>query len=188
MRSLLLPFLLLILLNSCKTSLSDKEVEAYKEKGLLIAKSTGSELSTTLTSKMKSGGLVEAAEFCNTAALPITKKMSDTYGVAIKRTSLKIRNSLNSPSDDEILVLKKFQMNLDKGIPLEPLVQLDQNGDPSYYAPIMAEQKCLVCHGKLDQELSRAADSIIKSYYPNDLATAYQEGELRGMWSISFAQ
>jgi len=184
----LLPFILLILLNSCKTSLSDKEVEVYKEKGLLIARSTGSELSTTLTSKMKSGGLVEAVEFCNTAALPITKQMSDTYGVTIKRTSLKTRNLLNKPSEDEILILKEFQVNLDKDIPLEPVVKLDQKGDPSYYAPILIEKKCLICHGTLDRELSKSADSIIKSYYPNDLATAYQEGELRGMWSVSFAQ
>jgi len=188
MLRLLLPFIVLILLNSCSTSLSDKEVEVYKEKGLLIARSTGSELSTTLTSKMKSGGLVEAVEFCNTAALPITKQMSDTYGVTIKRTSLKTRNLLNKPSEDEILILKEFQVNLDKDIPLEPLVQLDQKGDPSFYAPILIEKKCLVCHGTLDRELSKSADSIIKSYYPNDLATAYQEGELRGMWRISFAQ
>ncbi len=188
MRRLFIPFLLLILLNSCNTSLSDKEIEVYQEKGLLISKSTGSELSTTLTNKMKSGGLVEAVEFCNTTALPITKQMSDTYGVAIKRTSLKTRNSLNKPSEDEILILKEFQVNLDKGIALEPVVQLDQKGDPNYYAPILVEQKCLICHGTLDRELSRSADSIIKSYYPNDLATAYQEGELRGMWSISFAE
>ena len=188
MRRLFIPFLLLILLNSCKTSLSDKEAEVYQGKGLLIARSTGSELSTTLTNRMKSGGLVESVEFCNIAALPITKHMSDTYGVAIKRTSLKIRNSLNKPSEDEILILKEFQVNLDRDIPLEPVVQLDQKGDPSYYAPILVEKKCLICHGTLDQELSRSADSIIKSYYPNDLATAYQEGDLRGMWSISFAQ
>jgi len=188
MRRLFLPFLVLIFLNSCKTSLSDKEIEGYQEKGLLIARSTGSELSTTLTNKMKSGGLVEAVEFCNTAALPITKQMSNTYGVAIKRTSLKTRNSLNEPSEDEVLILKKFQVNLDNGIPLEPVVQLDRMGDPNFYAPILIEKKCLVCHGTLDHELSRSADSIIKSYYPNDLATAYQEGDLRGMWSISFAQ
>ncbi len=179
MRRLLLPFILLTLLSSCKTSLSDKEVKVYKEKGLLIARSTGSELSTTLTNKMKSGGLVEAVEFCNTAALPITKQMSDTYGVTIKRTSLKTRNLLNKPSEDEILILKEFQVNLDKGIAPEPVVQFDQKGDSNYYAPILVEQKCLICHGTLDRELSRSADSIIKSYYPNDLATAYQEGENR---------
>ncbi len=181
-------FLLSILLSSCQTSLSDKELEAYKEKGLLISKSTGKELSETLTRKMKSGGLIDAVEFCNTAALPLTQQMSDKHGVLIKRTSLKTRNPLNNPSDNEISILKEFQANLDNGNSLEPKIQLDQNGIPNYYAPILVEQKCLICHGTLDQELSRAADSIIKSHYPKDLATGFKEGDLRGIWSISFSK
>ena len=188
MQRLTFLFLLTILLASCQASLSDKEVTAYKEKGLLISKSTGKELSETLTSKMKSGGIIEAVEFCNTAALPLTQQMSDKHGVFIKRTSLKTRNPLNKPSDSEILVLNEFQANLDQGIALEPKVQLDQNGIPNYYAPILVDKKCLSCHGTLDQELSRPADSIIKSHYPNDLATGYHEGDLRGIWSISFAK
>ena len=181
-------FLLSILLSSCQTSLSDKELEAYKEKGLLISKSTGKELSETLTRKMKSGGLIDAVEFCNTAAFPLTQQMSDKHGVLIKRTSLKTRNPLNNPSDNEISILKEFQANLDNGNSLEPKIQLDQNGIPNYYAPILVEQKCLICHGTLDQELSRAADSIIKSHYPKDLATGFKEGDLRGIWSISFSK
>jgi len=181
-------FLFSILISSCQTSLSDKELEAYKGKGLFISKSTGKELSETLMSKMKSGGLVEAVEFCNTAALPLTQQMSDKHGVLIKRTSLKTRNPLNNPSDNEISILKEFQANLDNGISLEPKIQLDQNGIPNYYAPILVEQKCLICHGTLDQELSRAADSIIKSHYPKDLATGFKEGDLRGIWSISFSK
>jgi hypothetical protein len=181
-------FLLSILLPSCQTSLSDKELASYKEKGLLISKSTGKELSETLTHKMKSGGLIEAVEFCNAAALPITQQMSDKHGVLIKRTSLKTRNPLNKPSDNEIVVLKEFQVDLDKGITLEPKVELDQNGIANYYAPILVEKKCLICHGTLDQELSKAADSIIKSHYPKDLATGFKEGDLRGIWSISFSK
>ena len=186
MNRLTFPFLLLILFSTCQNTLSEKEVASYKEKGSLISKSTGKELSGTLTGKMKSGGIVEAVEFCNTAALPLTEQMSDKHGVLIKRTSLNTRNPLNKPSDAEILILKEFQANLDQGIGLEPKVQLDQNGIPNYYAPILIEKKCLICHGTLDQELSRPADSIIKSYYPDDLATGYNEGDLRGIWSIAF--
>ena len=177
-----------ILLTSCNTSLSDKEIQAYKEKGSLISKSTGKELSGTLANKMKSGGLVEAVEFCNSAALPLTQEMSDRYGVDIKRTSLKTRNPLNKPSENEVLILSEFQANLENGIPLEPIVKLDQKGNPNYYAPIILEKKCLICHGTLDQELSKATDSLIKSHYPNDLATGFKEGDLRGIWSISFSK
>lgn len=188
MGRLVVLFVLSMIVLSCNNTLTEKELEAYRAKGLLISKSTGKELSTTLTNKMKSGGLVEAVEFCNVAALPITQKMSDTHGVSIKRTSLKIRNPLNKPSENEILILKEFQSKLDSGVLVEPVVKLNENDIPNYYAPIFVEMKCLVCHGTLNQELSQAADSIIKINYPNDLATSFKEGDLRGIWSISFSK
>lgn len=188
MSRLAFTFLLLMLFAGCQTTLSDKEIAAYKEKGALISKGAGKELSAALTGKMKSGGIAEAIEFCNTAALPLTQQMSDKHKVHIKRTSLKTRNPLNKPSDNEILVLRDFQTDLDRGISLEPKVKLDQNGIPNYYAPILIEAKCLVCHGTMNKELSRPVDSIIKSYYPNDMATGYDEGDLRGIWSIAFSK
>ena len=175
-----------ILFSACQTSLSEKETKLYLEKGMAISKSTGKELSGTLSSKMKSGGVIEALEFCNAAALPLTEQMSKKHEVLIKRTSLKTRNPSNKPSENEVLILKEFQVNLDQGGDLEPKVVLDQNETPNYYAPIIVEQKCLSCHGTLNKELSKSTDSIIKSYYRDDMATGYSEGDLRGIWSISF--
>jgi len=34
--------------------------------------------------------------------------------------------------------------------------------------------------------LAVRTDSILKSYYPEDQATGFKEGELRGMWKITF--
>jgi hypothetical protein len=178
--------LLSVALFSCSDTLSKKEIKLFTEKGDLIANQTAEELSDKLMSKMKEGGIPLALEYCNTAALPLTQQMSDKHGVLIKRTSLKTRNPLNKPSEPEIIILKEFQVNIDQGISLEPKVELDQNGIPNYYAPILIEKKCLICHGTLDKELSRPTDSIIKSYYPSDMATGFTEGDLRGMWSITF--
>ena len=186
MRRYTFILLLSVALFSCSDTLSKKEIKLFSEKGDLIAKQTSEELSGKLMSKMKEGGLPLALEYCNTAALPLTQQMSDQHGVLIKRASLKTRNPLNKPSDAEIIILKEFQANIDQGISLEPKVELDHNGIPNYYAPILVEKKCLSCHGTLDKELSRPADSIIKSYYPNDMATGFTEGDLRGIWSIAF--
>ena len=75
---------------------------------------------------------------------------------------------------------------INKNTSPESIVELDQLGKPHYYAPILFEKKCLMCHGTVDRELTKKADSIIKSFYPNDLATGFSEGDLRGIWSISF--
>jgi hypothetical protein len=173
---------------SCSKNLTQKEIQVYTEKGNLIVKKTAGELSGELMTQMKTGGIPLAISYCNTAALPLTSAMSKAEGVQIKRTSHKVRNPLNSPSENELLILRKYQQNLASGIPLEPIVELNQKGVPHYYAPIMIDKKCLVCHGTLDQELSKAADSIIKSRYPKDLATGFKEGDLRGIWSISFSK
>ena len=171
---------------SCSKPLSKKEAELFKERGNLLVQKTAAELSGNLMSKMKEGGIPLAVEYCNTAALPLTSNISETEKATIKRTGLKIRNPLNKPNEEELRVLKKFSSRIEKKASPKPFVELDESGRPHYYAPILVEKKCLMCHGTVDKELSKSADSIIKSFYPNDLATGFSEGDLRGIWSISF--
>ena len=176
---------LLFLLFSCKPAVSEKDIEIITEKGKEISKSTGKKLAGTLMEKIKSGGIPQAIDFCNTAAIPLTDKVADSFNVAIKRASLKNRNPLNKPSDKEAAILKKYEADLMNGVTLKPVVETE-NGNAQYYGPIIIESKCLICHGTIDQELSRPIDSLIKAKYPEDLATGYKEGDLRGIWSISF--
>ena len=177
---------LILLFSSCEPSLSEKEIRQYKEQGDQIVKSASEKLSGTLMSKMKEGGPLEAIGFCNQSALPITKKMAAYHDVEIKRTSLKIRNPENLPNEEELKVLHYYEDKLSEGKTLNPLVSLDPYGKPNYYAPIRVEQKCLMCHGTPKQQISSPIDSILKVKYPEDLAVGYREGDLRGVWSISF--
>ena len=158
------------------------------DQGDEIVKSASEKLSGTLMSKMKEGGATEAIGFCHQSALPITKKMGAYHDVDIKRTSLKIRNPENLPSEEELKVLLYYEDKLVEGKELNPLVSLDPSGRPSYYAPIRIQKKCLMCHGTPKQEVSSAIDSILKVKYPEDLAIGYKEGDLRGIWSISFPE
>jgi len=180
--------LLIILLSACEPSLTEKEIKHYKEQGDEIVKSASEKLSGTLMSKMKEGGATEAIDFCHQSALPITKKMAAYHGVEIKRTSLRIRNPENLPSEEELKVLLYYEDKRVEGKELNPLVSLDPSGKPSYYAPIRVQQKCLICHGTPEKEISSAIDSILKVKYPEDLAVGYSEGDLRGIWSISFPE
>lgn len=178
---------ILLFLVSCQKSMTDQEIEQYRQQGNEIVKNAGHTLSSTLTEKMKEGGIEKAIGFCNQSALPITRKVSSSHGVEIKRTSLKLRNPENAPDEDEIQILKEFERQKAEGQEVVAVVNLDSNGTPRYYEPIFIEKKCLMCHGQRDTELSRAVDSLIKSKYPGDLATGYRENDLRGMWSIAFS-
>lgn len=177
---------LVLTLVSCKTGMSEQEKEKYTREGNEIVASAGQKLSSTLMTKIQEGGIPEAVGFCNQSALPITENMSAHHGAEIKRTSLKFRNPENAPTEGEKAVLNGFMETLARGDSLRPVVQLEKDGQPHYYAPILVEKKCLMCHGELNRELSVAVDSIIRSKYPEDLATGYSEGDLRGMWSITF--
>ena len=65
-------------------------------------------------------------------------------------------------------------------------VEIDKSGNPHFYAPILLQQKCLTCHGIIGEDITFKTDSIIKSIYQNDVATGFKEGDLRGIWSITF--
>ena len=69
---------------------------------------------------------------------------------------------------------------------ITPIVEVDNNNNKHYYAPILLKANCLACHGKVDEFISVKTDSIIKSLYPDDKAVGYNEGDLRGIWSITF--
>ena len=176
----------LVVLSSCSKSLSKKEVEQYTIQGKEIAQATAKKLGGTMIEKMKEGGVKEAVPFCNTKAIPFTDEMSEKFNVSIKRTSHLIRNEDNKPNDEEVLVINNYKDLMEKGKNLKPVVELDNNGNPHFYAPIIIEKKCLTCHGEIGGDVTKKSESIIESYYPKDLATGFKEGELRGIWSITF--
>lgn len=186
MKKILFFTLIAFITSSCSTSLSQKEIEEYTEKGKEITGATANSLMKNLSEKMEKGGIAEAVPFCNTMAHPLTDEMANKYDASIKRTSLSVRNEKNQPNEAELKILHQFETSFSNNEPLKPVVNLDESGKPHYYGPILLQKKCLACHGTVGQEVHIKTDSIIKSYYPNDKATGYKEGDLRGIWSITF--
>ena len=178
--------IILLLYSSCQKDLTEKAKKEYTVKGKEIAQNTAEHLGGQLTTSMKEGGVVKAVPFCNTMAMPLTDEMSEKYNASIKRTSHKVRNEKNSPTNEETRILNVYKNILESNEQPVPVVELDKSGKPHFYAPILLQQKCLTCHGVIGENVTSKTDSIIKSYYPNDEATGFKEGDLRGIWSISF--
>lgn len=184
MKKRILTVIFLALLVACnqKETLTPKEKEIYLQKGKTIAKAAFKELSSNLITQMKAGGVTQAIPFCNTKAMPLTNKVSEAHNVTIKRTSDKYRNELNKPTERELEIIKSFKkLNTEKK-EIKPVVEIGKDAKKHFYAPIKIKQKCLGCHGQVNPKV----DSIISIHYPKDLAKDYKEGDLRGIWSITF--
>ncbi len=182
----LFVLLMSVLTFSCNSDLSETQKKEYIVKGKEIAQATMKELGSNLMKQMKLGGPKMAVPFCNTAAYSLTDKMANKYDVTIKRTSNKLRNLKNSPNSDEELVIKEYIASINNQKPLQPIVKKGKDKKVHFYAPIRLKKKCLACHGTVGKEVSKQTDSIIKSLYPNDKATGFKVGDLRGIWSITF--
>lgn len=182
--------LLVILISGCKndgnklkSNASDTEQsDLLMEEGKEIAYNTFIALSGELQQAMKSGGFEHALSYCNINAMPITDSLSSVYNVDIKRTSLKYRNPKNRPTSKEESILKDYESKKNIAGALTPRMKIE-NGKDVFYAPIIVQDMCLKCHGSKDDIKDY---QFIKKLYPEDLAHDYRQGDIRGMWSITF--
>lgn len=175
-----------MLLTACSSNFSEEEKEAYKKKGVEISKASFNELSSQLMAQMKEGGPVKAIPFCKLEAKGILQELSEKYDAQVKRSSDLLRSCKIEPTERELEVIYAYKDSLSKNKDLKPIVEIDTDQKKHFYAPIIVQAKCLVCHGEVNKTMAVSTDSIIKSYYPFDIATGYKEGDVRGVWSITF--
>jgi hypothetical protein len=157
----------------------------YTTQGKTIAAATFAQLSQRLQKSMHRGGVAEALSYCNVAAIPLVDSLSQVHQAMIKRTSLKVRNPQDAPTATEKVILEDYAKAHQSGQQLAPIVKELPSGDMAFYAPIQVNDFCLKCHGKVGQTLITEDYTIIKKLYPQDKATGYVAGDLRGMWSIT---
>lgn len=187
-----LLFVLFIGLVSCNTStnsttkLSEEAQKKYMDKGTEITQKAFKLLSDNLMTQMQQGGPSQALPFCNVQALPLTASIATQENVQIKRVSKMFRNSANKPNTTERHVISDYENTLLRGEELSPVLISTLSGKPQFFSPILINKKCLSCHGVIRKQVSKQTDSLIKVVYPNDLATGYKVGDLRGIWSIQF--
>lgn len=183
-----LLFLSVLFLISC--SQKQKSVEtagvmdtsAILKRGDTISNLVQKVLLANVMQAMKSGGPSFAITYCSEKAMTLTDSLGKTYNCRIQRISDKYRNTANKPTKTDSDILSK--MNLLS--PMIPMV-LWENNNAVYYKPIkIAMPACLKCHGSVENIDAKTLE-IIRKKYPDDLATNYKEGDLRGLWKITFS-
>jgi len=160
--------------------------KAYKMKGMIIAKNTFKIFKSKIQSIAAKDGLSGVVDFCHGNAMKLTDSLGKIHNVVIKRTSHKLRNPKNKPDTDGEAVLNEYLKLQAEHKTMEPVVMKDADGYIHFYAPIKLKEACLKCHGTPDKEIPEPIYKLIKSKYPNDKATGFKVGDLRGIWDIKF--
>lgn len=151
-----------------------------------VALDFGQTLQKQLQTSMMTVGPSSSIRMCNSQAPAIAAQLSQHSQWNVRRTSTKNRNPNNAADAWESQILATFQDKLDRGAPLENLehgeVQII-NGKKSYryMKAIGIKEPCLNCHGA---HISGEVSGVIKGFYPQDKATGYKIGELRGAFSL----
>ena len=184
-KSYLIISLLLVSMISCTEKRKVEDNAALRSKGDSLITRTFDTLRNTLLRAIGEKGFPGAVSFCNTEALPLTNSYV-AEGITIKRSSDKIRNASNAPDSIEQEVLSVYlQMKKDKQ-ELKSILKKDAAGNYHYFKPILLQTMCLNCHGDKTIQIKPDTWESIHQKYPADSAFNYKEGDLRGIWHITF--
>ncbi|MCC6622205.1 MAG: DUF3365 domain-containing protein [Deltaproteobacteria bacterium] len=124
------------------------------------------ELKATLEGALAKGP--EAAIAVCAEVAPELAKRASTGGVTVGRTSDRLRNPRNTAP--------AWLAPMVKGLDEPKVVRLD-GGRVGYAEPIVLQDMCTMCHGK---DLAPAIAERLKATYPDDAATGYAAGDVRG--------
>lgn len=184
-----LTSVLLLFSSAAITGGESNDMTLFMEESTTQIKLLASTLKTKLSEAMQNGGPGKAIEVCSLEAPLITSEVNANSDVTVKRTSLKIRNPANAPNEWETMVLNKFQDQLNNGIPLTDInyAQVSEKDGIRTYRlmkPIPVGGVCLACHGPADS-LPEEVKQELKVKYPDDQATGYTTGQIRGAFSVT---
>lgn len=158
----------------------NKEAAVSELKG--ITKTFATSLQSELMAAMQAGGPINALGVCNIEAMPITARVSTEKKAQVSRVSLKNRNPTNIPNDWQRSVLEEFDKRAANGEGIEKMASVDvvdHDGKKQvrFMKAVPTGGACLACHG---EQLSPEIETLLSDLYPDDKATGYKLGQVRG--------
>lgn len=152
----------------------------------------GKQLITALNAALATGGPAAAVAFCHTQAIALTTapRPDQPRVLAVKRTSLRLRNPANAPDAAERLALDHVAKLVAAGQPPPPVLvqRIEASGAamPEWrvYRPIATKPECLVCHGDPAAQ-SPELRTALQTRYPADAASGYTADQWRGLFRVT---
>ena len=140
----------------------------------LVAAATNtlmSELLGELEAALASGGGSAGIQTCREKAPEIAARVSQQFGLKIGRTSHRLRSPNNTPP-------AWAQLQVANQI-AEPTYLAGSGGQFAALLPIRLKAECQMCHGPTEA-IDEGIQQAIATFYPNDQAVGFTEGDLRG--------
>ncbi|GAB6074079.1 hypothetical protein JCM15786_07360 [Nautilia lithotrophica] len=112
----------------------------------------------------------------------VAKTVTEKSGFYIKQTSLKYRNPLNKPNENEKRILKLIE---EKKLPEYYEIGKNDKGEEviRYAKPLYIKKACLKCHGIPHKDVPDTLyNALVKDYGP--VAFNYKVGDIRGIVSV----
>lgn len=167
------------------TTLASAGDDAMLGEARKVATTMPPKLLAALQEEISKSGPEGAIPVCRDMAPKIAGEISQQTGWKIKRVSLKTRNEARATPDAwEKTALEDFDKRAAAGEPPAQLEKGAQVGNEYRYVKALpVQQLCLSCHGPSDQ-ISPAVKDALGTHYPNDRATGYSVGQIRGAISV----
>lgn len=166
-------------------SLTHANDEAMLGEARKVATTLPPKLLTALQEEIAKTGAEGAISICKDMAPKMGAEVSQQTGWKVKRVSLKPRNETRAiPDAWEKAALEDFDKRAAAGESPAKLEKGEKVGNEYRYVKALPVQSlCLNCHGPADK-LKPAVKASLTQHYPNDQATGYSEGQIRGVISV----
>jgi hypothetical protein len=141
-------------------------------------------LGTRLFEELEKGGVLLAVRVCRDEAQSLTAAVAREQGIAVGRTSHRLRNPSNAPPAWAAELVRAAEGK--KAADVEAWV-VELKDKVGVLRPIPTAGLCTKCHGEAEG-LAPELRSFLASRYPEDRAVGFQEGELRGFFWAELAR
>jgi hypothetical protein len=164
------------------------EAEALNEKSRAIAVGFQDKLRGQLMTALQAGGPTAAIEACKEVAPAAAGEASAESGTTVRRTSFKVRNPNSSADSWERQTMDGFAARKAAGEPLGKIetgawIDAPDGRVYRYMKAIPTGEMCTQCHGST---IAPAVAVKLADLYPQDRATGFAVGDMRGAVSISW--
>ena len=162
---------------------------ATPEEAVRRAESAANALMSALMAKLKpaleKGGPSHAVEVCSDVAPRVLDRIRREQRVFLRRTALRVRNPDNAPDAYEERWLRAAQAQPEvRREPHSEVLETDDGGrELRYLRPIYLQPLCSMCHGPRERIQPQILE-VIEARYPEDQATGFLPGQLRGVVSV----